>query len=247
MKKVFAITVAFALLGLGGMAQAYVLTDEFTDNYANPGLWNSFATGGTSIAEVNQRVEVNIPAASAGDTFAAGYLSSFQLRGDFDIQIDYALLTWPSASGVRTGLEVLCGGVLISVQRGNRGSAQEEYYIDYGSGPRGTVTTSDTTGGMRLVRSGATLSGYYRHTGAWVNLYSNSVNTSDVRVELAGWSHDYLFGDKRAVVAFDNFAVNQGQVIAAVPEPSSFFVLLCGIGGLGRTSRLGRTLRLKRR
>ena len=235
MKGVFAVTAALALLCLGGLAQASVLTDDFSDNYANPSLWSFFAAGGPSVVEVNQRAEVSIPAASAGDPFYAGYLSSFQLRGNFDIQIDYALLVWPGASGIRTGFEVLCGGLLRSVQHSNEGGASDYYLVDYGSGATGRVTTSDSSGSLRLVRSGAILSGYYWHAGGWVSLYAGSVGTDDARVAFAGWSHDYVFRDKTAKVAFDNFAVNQGEVVPAVPEPSGVFALLCGIGGIGGT------------
>src|SRR5512143_3043075 len=79
--------------------------DNFDDNATDPSLWLiHLKDSGPMVSEINQRLEFTLPADSAGDDFAAWYDSVCQLRGDYDIQVDYELLTWPLASGARIGL-----------------------------------------------------------------------------------------------------------------------------------------------
>lgn len=60
----------------------------------------------TEIDEVNRRVEVSHSASASGYIFYSQYKSTCGLKGDFDIQVDYKLLEWPSANGIRVGLAV---------------------------------------------------------------------------------------------------------------------------------------------
>lgn len=201
-------------------AASQVLSDDFDDNTIDPSLWTTNLIGsGPTIAETNQRVETTHPATSADGpgqgVFWAGYDSVCQLRGDFDIQVDYNLLAWPFANGVRVGL--LTGlGATERISLGNFdfvGQPRESYVTDFGGAVSNFVSTGDLSGKLRQVRSGSTVTGYFFNAGNWVPLHSAPATTADVAFHLASWSHDYAFIDQEVQMAFDNFTVNQGQLI----------------------------------
>jgi len=89
----------------GTEAAFSVTKDDFNDNKINSSLWKSYTVGsGPTVAERNKRLEITFPANSSGDLFGAGYTTVCTLTGDFDIQVDYSLLTWPKENGVRVGM-----------------------------------------------------------------------------------------------------------------------------------------------
>jgi len=149
------------------------------------------------------------------------------LRGDFDIQVDFSLLDWPSVeqlgtgNGVRMGLAVGEGENWWSVQREGYGSLtfdfpgypREVYACDFAGSVQGITPTDDMSGKLRLVRSGNTLTGYYFSLGSWVIVASGWVTTGDVSFTPTAWSHDYAFMDNNVLLAFDNFIVNSGLLI----------------------------------
>jgi len=47
----------------------------------------------------------------------------------------------------------------------------------------------------------------------WDNISSASKGNQDVAVSLQAWSHDSYFIDQDVSIAFDDFIVNEGQVI----------------------------------
>jgi len=73
---------------------------------------------------------------------------------------------------------------------------------------------NDTSGKLRRSRSESTLTGYYFNSGVWVNIHSFAFSdTSDDAVHFRAWSYDSTFAHKEVKVAFDNFIVNQGQLV----------------------------------
>jgi len=163
------------------------ISDDFNDNTINSLWWTSNSEGtGPTIAEANQRLEITLPSSSSDNpssgVFYARYVSTWTLRGDFDIQVDYQLLDWPSSNGVRIGLSA--GKYL--VERVCFGSSsdfpsypREVYTVDF-NGTIKTTSTSDMSGKLRLVRSSSTLTGYYysSNDSSWVSIYSGSVTTA---------------------------------------------------------------------
>lgn len=204
------------------------LFDDFGNNTINTALWDVISAGsGPEVAVQGGRLEVTIPAGSKETTsgvFAAGLISRFRLTGDFDIQVDYALLDWPPVNGVRTG-------IIASVEPGTYGpmaverasdahvtfvSGTEFYVADFElqEGLGTFVPTGDGSGALRLGRTGTEWSAYYYSGGRWLRFYSIPRGTTeDVYVCLAAWSHDYTFAGKDVTVALDNFIINKGQII----------------------------------
>jgi hypothetical protein len=223
------------------MASAGLVVDNFNDNFTNLCLWEVSITGsGTSVQEINGRVEVTLAADGADDpslgVFGAGYLSEFTLQGDFDIQVDFDLPVFPFASGARVALTV----TNFAVERTSFGSAadfpgqpREVYLNDVSGSVQDIVATDDTTGKLRLVREGSTGHGYYWSDDVldWVLIGSGSITEDAVVSAIASWSHDFRFTDQAVKVAFDNYQLNAGVLVpnpeCAVPEVSSF--LLCSL------------------
>jgi plastocyanin len=145
---------------------------------------------------------------------------------DFDVQVDYSLLTWPAANGVRLGLRLIpAGGGPLSpggqVERTSFGSTDytgspREVYLTFFAGETDGITAADgTSGKLRMVRAGDTMTGYYWSDGQWVLIHSGPGPTGAVSFGLAAWSFSGPFAQHRVRAAFDNFVVNQGQLDCA--------------------------------
>ena len=96
-----------SVLLLGTQARAEVLLEDFDDNSIDPTLWTVYVYGsGPQVAEANQQLEIVIPGTSSGADFGVKLVTNCLLRGDFDVQVDYRLFTWPFGNGVRMGLGI---------------------------------------------------------------------------------------------------------------------------------------------
>jgi len=207
-----------AVLPLGTPAHAQVFVDDFNDNQIDPAIWSvSLYGSGAQLAEQNQELEFLMPAASHGVEFGARLVSLFRLRGDFDIQVDFSLPLWPPYNGVRMAIGLTdlyyddYGVERSSLSASEPLGAQEVYVADFG--PFQLVPTQDMSGKLRLVRSGATQTGYYYDGGGWVPILSDPAPTGDITIQLHAWSHDYAFQHHDVRSAFDNFTIVSGQVL----------------------------------
>lgn len=210
-----------------------IFVDDFNDNSLDSHVWNNTQWGvGPTVSEVNNHLEITIPQNSQNgpaDVFGAGYTSNCLLAGDFDIQVDYALMAWPSTNGVRVGLTTAtadgyAGGIVERVSLGPPSdipeAPRETYLVHFANDiARGFVATSDLTGKLRLVRSGNAQTGYYYHANDWVELFSGYAPTSAVEFTLQAWSHNGKFSNQEVKIAFDNFKVNQGQLSCSCSIP----------------------------
>lgn len=198
--------------------------DDFDDQTVNTHLWTRNVQGvGPTVAELNGRLEIRLPPTSIEDptlrVLRGGYSSVCQLRGDFDIQVNYQLLDWPFSNGVRVGL----GTGLGATERTSFGLAadfpgeprRETYLTHFQDGLVSIVSTTDTVGTLRQVRVGNTVSGYYRQGQEWVPIGSAAAPTTDVGFSLSAWSHAYAFSGSDVRVAFDDITLNAGEVICS--------------------------------
>jgi hypothetical protein len=202
----------------GTQAHAQVFLEDFNDNSIDLDLWTVDLFGsGPLLAEVNQQLQIEFPGSSSGVAFGGGLVSNFLLRGDFDVQVDYRLLTWPFSNGVRLALATEDE---YGVERTSFGSQadyphlpREVYLTHFLDGATGFAATSDVTGTLRLVRIGATESGYYYSSGDWVLIHTGPGPTADVAIQVHAWSHDYAFMDQDVLAAWDNLVVNWGELV----------------------------------
>jgi hypothetical protein len=193
--------------------------DDFNDNTLDAKTWSAQIQGtGPSVSEVNGRLEISLPNISFDDPelgrFSAGYASACKLQGDFDVQVDYQLLAWPFANGVRVGLRTSLG----NVERTSLGPAQDfpdqprETYIAHFGDVLMFTATQDISGQLRQQRIGNVLHGFYRTTGGWIQIGEAQVSTEDVTFGVAAWSHDATFTDQSVAVAFDNVLLSGGTL-----------------------------------
>ena len=157
----------------------FTLADDFNDNFLNPGFWRVQDGIVGTVSETNQRLEM-MPTGPVGT--GVGIVSQWSLPGDFDVQVDYILLNWPAngSKGLQLRAESLGVGPTGPVSIARTALPQETYLMDFADHVISTPTT-DTSGTLRLVRSGATLSGYFRSSstgGNWVLVSSGTVSTA---------------------------------------------------------------------
>lgn len=117
--------------------------------------------------------------------------SNCKLRGDFDVQVDYALLAWPFANGVRVGLSAADLGSPGAVERTSfstytnfdfPGEPREVYLTHLSDGVNGITETGDVAGKLRLVRTGNQLTGYAFTSGEWVPIHTAATSTADTAI-----------------------------------------------------------------
>ncbi len=200
--------------------------DDFDDNVCNSTIWDIIEYGGPYVNETDQHLVITIPADSSADTFYAGIVSKYALRGDFDIQVDYQLLTWPPDSGVRAGLWIERPPTSFTVERVSYSSSDyftkgDHYTTNFADSILLSVT-NDTDGKLRLVRTGTAIDGYCydENSGNWVLLQSvpeSAISTRDVTFMIRAWGHDYSFGDELVQVSFDNVVINKGELVFFSP------------------------------
>ena len=242
-RLIFQLTIIFLSLVVNPLSVFAITYDDFDDNTLNTGLWEAITEGGPIIEETNQRVEVTFPSDSTGDPFVGVYQSICNLNGDFDIQVDYQFLVWPPNNGVRTALyaEGIGSAQRTSFSTHDSQPTGEYYLIDFGYGGSNLTPTTNQSGTLRLVRTGNQITAYYLDSSSgWVEIAAHSpITTGDVFFQIAVWSHDSKFDDQEVKVAFDNFIVNEGQLVDCnfTPIPTLtewgiiiFMTLMMGIG-----------------
>ncbi len=233
---VVSVLLSLSVAPTASLAQGPIFSDDFNDNAVNSSMWIAGSTGaGPTIAETTGQVLINFHSNSSNNPaagfFGAAYGSICQLSGDFDMQVDFDLLTWPPANGVRVGL----GTPMATMERtsfngGDGFGTREVYVVDLRGGGGGLVitpgSTGDASGKLRLGRMGNTVTGYYydpANSNPWVTLgsYSGPGMAADAQVALGSWSHDYAFADVNVAMAFDNFTVQQGRLVCPSPTAAT--------------------------
>lgn len=155
-------------------------------------LWTMSTLGtGPSATPDGDGVDFLIPAGTTTDPqkrFAAiGLEAKCKLTADFDLQVDYRLVTWPAHNSVRVGL----GTGTYSVQRAsNLGTGVDNLYVLDFAGNQPRAETQDMSGSLRLTRVGGMISGYYRSNGSWVMIASAEGPTDPTPFSVAAWT-DY--------------------------------------------------------
>jgi hypothetical protein len=182
------------------------MDDNFNDNFLDPNVWIKLSpppTSTVSVNEINQQLQVAMSSGAGG----GGVVSTCSLGGDFDVQVDYILLNWPTHNdhSVRLGAYDLGGVGML------RFSDSTSELYELGPGSTAHTPTNDTSGQFRLVRTGSTISGFFRTGNTWTFLGSETVSTRPTRINLDLGSNG-TFAPGGVSVAFDNFTVNSGAL-----------------------------------
>jgi RHS repeat-associated protein len=186
---------------------------SFTDTAGRP--WTVHLKPTES--ERNQRLEVTLPASARGVTFGAGYSARCLLTGDFDVQVDYELMSWPTGNGVHVELGVASSTAQgRSVERLSQSDVGDIYTSGWPTA-QVNVATSDETGGLRLRRSGTTFDAYYWNAASWTKFNTYAGTATDLRPGLSVWSRDSYFTGQEVKTTFDDYVVNSGTVNCGPP------------------------------
>ena len=130
-------------------SQAINIYDNFNDNSLDTNIWPEvFIEGvGPSLSETNQRLEITIPSTATPDSNGLGAMTApapfsndmAQQPLDFDVQVDFNLLTWPAGNGIGVGMQLFddfgeCHISRASYGPSEQGGGAREVYIMYFSG-----------------------------------------------------------------------------------------------------------------
>ncbi len=193
------------------------LVEDFDDGVRDASLWHQVGDPGSTIGETGGRLEVSIAGGAVpGGPFnqvAAHYGSQCTLPGDFDFQVDYALLEWPSPGGFYAALSAFFAGAGIA----RNSPVWGDGYVGW-SGPfAGMLPTADTGGSLRLVRSAGTLTAYKRSVGSdWVAVFSGAAEAGSAVAGMGLSTPAAEFQHLTGTVAYDNFRLSSGEL--ACPE-----------------------------
>jgi hypothetical protein len=181
-------------------------------------LWSALKYDPVSVTQTATNVlDTNRLKFSINNTQELTFISSkFKLIGDFDIQVDFetnasnSSLYWSAAMTVcdedEPSINTNIWG-FIGRYSGSAGPYRIQTY-NVSAVIGGSI---DSSGKLRLVRSGSTLTGYFLNGSSWTSLSSDSsFGTANVYVKLfvRTWNSDLIH-----TVYYDNFVVNSGTVV----------------------------------
>jgi len=177
--------------------------DGFDDNVRDVNVWQQLHDGvGGYLAETNGELEMTIDG-TAGTGISSRVDFHCVLKGEFDAQVDYALLSWPPANGTNVQFNLFLDDATV----GRQSQPWGEEYAAWSPAGYAAAPTNDTAGSLRLVRSGGMLRSYYRHAGAWILLNSTPAAGGNALLTLEASSFGTYTG-QRVRVAFDNFRID---------------------------------------
>lgn len=188
------------------------ITENFDNNQFNQDLWNKFTVGTGSLSSViNNRLEVTLPASGGGTLYMGGMQSEFTLEGDFDMQVDFELLTWPANNQAQVGLTIDQANDF-SVFRRSRGLNEGgggEIYFTMIKGQMTQVSASGTSGKLRMKRTGNKMEGFYWTGAAWQLVGSYTDPSLGVATHVNfNLNRDTSFSGPMVKAAFDNVIIN---------------------------------------
>jgi TolB protein len=207
--------------GTGTAQVTKTFTAPFVDDFSSTPLddfWNVFPVGtGPTIQQANGRLEITMPGSTILDPVSGfanpSVFSQCNLRGDFDMQVDYNLVQWPSPDQVNP---LFNEGNFVN---GNYVSSNGMFLSKFGLSsnfddgqPAAFVPNVPPQGTLRLKRVGPTLTASYNVDGTWQTLQvrSGSLVADESDAALSVFSNALPGSHGDVLVAYDNFRVNSG-------------------------------------
>ena len=199
------------------------LVAPFSDDFSGPqdnSVWGLFTDNppppGVTATQANGQVKFTIAGTAVPggqyNQVAAIAFTKCDLKGDYDIQVDYSLLTWPHLGGYRATLNSFFGNTALSratVAYPGAPDWNADTVQGWAEDANGQFASSDTTGTFRIVKKNGLATGYVSDGSGWRPVYSGHSSTdSDVGFGLGAQGSE--FNHKDGAVAFDNFKVNSG-------------------------------------
>ena len=178
------------------------ITDDFNDGSLGP-IWVDLSTCGTAKEQSGQLV-LDKQAGCAGTSFVQVYSdpSRYQLCGDFDVQIDFALIDWPApviARFVTFSARSIADGYGMSIERFQNAFTEpctpylEQYKawdVNSSNCASTMIPTSDMSGKFRIQRVGSTISSFFWNGSGWTFARSAPVETGPMYLTMYSGSND---------------------------------------------------------
>ena len=204
----------------GGGTETRISTSPqapFTESFdrLDPSLWHTISDPGGTVDFGNGRLVETI----SGSATPGGQYNQVDehiglncsLNGNFDYQVSYSLLVWPQFGGVYAGLHAFFANGSIVRNSSVQPTPYNQNYAAWTDGSFGSETTSDTSGTMRLVRVGQTLSAYFLTPGGWQLVNSGiAPNAATLGMGLSAPGNQFAHQD--VSVRYDNFRLNSGTL-----------------------------------
>jgi hypothetical protein len=191
------------------------ISDSFSGNSINTSTWwyGTNAPNAVAISQAEGHVTVSVSGHAPSD-FNASLGTRCRAHGDFDARVAFDFTAWPVFDGVWVALMAFDGQNLLgNVYRasGSWGDSSGVWGPTFG----GTaVPAAGTHGVMRLVRQGATMTGYYLVGGRWVAVFTGPVPLSDANFNLtvSNNSNATPFGGDWATIHLSNFVATADAI-----------------------------------
>jgi len=166
-----------------------MISEDFDDEVFDTNTWENKSFGSGATNEVNGSLKLT----AQNGVYGRGYFTSnFYLVGDFDIQIDFSLISFTN----------YWSGAGIYVFTEDRQTYMNIYIAAYGIGgkaytaiyqidgtlyvpPGCSTSTNDVSGTFRLVRVGSQMTSYYWSNGDWEQLVTSEVTDEKLSFEVA--------------------------------------------------------------
>lgn len=169
----------------------------------------------------NSRIQLkdeslNITVTESSDTEWPRLVGKWKLAGDFDIRVDYSVNTLGSVSGNGIGLQLnFDDGYFVRVARGLYAGDQFRGLIQKAGAvlADSQISTADTTGVLRLTRSGSLIQCWYASSaeGPFNEICQATASEADATIELAGRCGQ-TDSPSSIDVSLDNFSLESGTV-----------------------------------
>lgn len=239
------LVVVLVLIGVSSLypafANAGILSDNFDGAAINAQLWwvppfqydehqRCLQQGGV--------LKIQIDGVSTGASFGAGLGSRFDLKGDFEIVVDYNAINWPYSNGVGAGIGFFGTKSSVNGQMTRRSfgadepqpSDQKENYVtDFMDGnylDHAQILTPDYQGKLKMTRVGKVMTGYYWQNNTWKKLGSHDYSATGIddwlQINLSANSSTgynipsgqlvHPFAHKDVEIDFDNWQVTYDQI-----------------------------------
>jgi len=205
-----ALLTVLVTLSLLSTAHAVTISENFDNGQFNSQLFSLYIAGtGPSAMVVTDHLEMTLPASSVVNSSGqyGCYLDGPFIAGDYDAQVDFNLLTWPTPNG---GAGILANDCEVS----RRSWGEEVYVAHFPDGTEIRINTADTTGKLRLKKTGTTVQAFYWTASGWA-LIGSSTNPEfgqGTNISLAAFNFPFQLTRQDIKVAFDNFQITYGTI-----------------------------------
>ncbi len=199
------LSVASVSTALAGLVTPHRIDDRFSGQAIDSTVWwfHSSQPDQVTLAEGSGQITVNVSAGATND-FDAGLVAQCRASGDFDARLSFALTAWPALDGVGVNLAAEdTGGFNVYRASASGGDSYGAFLPPAGA----TVPATGSSGTLRLVREGSTMSAYYLSDHHWVAIASGPGPTADVHIGMGVFniSAATAFGRQQATVEFNEF------------------------------------------